>query len=120
MNRCKGYISATKKCRKRINSNDFYCCKEHEPINSDMVEDGCFMCCEKINTTNDILFFKCKHIVHIVCYNKWMDFSTYEIPICMYCRGEINTGQSLASNKSKVRMAHGYSEKYDNILSALK
>ena len=64
-----------------------FCCTKHEPINCELIENGCFICMEKIEKSTEksteILYFKCHHAVHKPCYIDWLEFSTYEEPICM-------------------------------------
>ena len=44
------------------------------------------MCMEKINKSNEMLYLKCHHAFHRACYVEWLQFSTYEEPICIICR----------------------------------
>jgi len=85
MNRCIS-INNNKQCRAKTRDNNLFCCKKHEPINRELIENGCFMCMEKIEKSTEILYFKCHHAVHKPCYIDWLEFSTYEEPICMICR----------------------------------
>lgn len=48
------------------------------------------MCMENIKSSYDIVYFRCKHAFHKDCYFEWLNVSTYENPICMVCRNEIN------------------------------
>lgn len=84
--RCIALTKNNKKCRAKIKNNDIFCCKNHYPINKELIEDGCFICNEKINSSNELLYFKCKHAFHKPCYIEWLKFSTYESPICIICR----------------------------------
>ena len=90
INRCTGYNKNHKKCRTITKNNALFCCPSHEPLNRDLIEDGCFMCMENIKSSNDIIYFRCKHAFHKDCYFNWLNVSTYENPICMLCRGEIS------------------------------
>ena len=54
MNRCLGYTKNSKKCRAKT-VNKLFCCSNHEPINNDILERGCFICMEKIEKTNKIV-----------------------------------------------------------------
>ena len=53
VNRCIAYTNKNKKCRCKIPSNQLFCSEEHYPINKELVNEGCFMCCEKINSTKE-------------------------------------------------------------------
>lgn len=88
VNRCHGYTCTNKKCRAKTKDNELFCCKSHEPINNDIIEK-CFMCMDKINDTNEIIYFPCKHAFHKPCYEDWLNFSTYENNICIICRNEV-------------------------------
>ncbi len=90
VNRCIGYNKNNKKCRAITKDNALFCSPCHEPLNRELIENGCFMCMEHIKLSNDIIYFKCKHAFHKDCYFEWLNVSTYENPICMLCRGEIN------------------------------
>jgi hypothetical protein len=85
MNRCPAINKNNKWCR-NICENRLFCCKSHEPINKELIEEGCFICSEKIIQTNEILYFKCKHAFHKDCYYEWMKYSTYNNMICLICR----------------------------------
>ena len=114
INRCLGYTKSNKKCRAKINKDAFFCCSSHEPYNIDVFEKGCFMCMEKIYcNSNDIIFFKCKHVIHRKCYDEWITFSKKnESPICIICRKEVystkdkkddnNNNNNIIKNKKKV------------------
>ena len=82
MNRCIS-INNNKQCRAKTRDNNLFCCTKHEPINRELIENGCFMCMEKIEKSTEILYFKCHHAVHKPYYIDWLEFSTYEEPICM-------------------------------------
>lgn len=84
-NRCI-YIKNNKQCRAKTKNNNLFCCKGHEPINKELLHNGCFICMEKIEKSSELLYFKCHHAVHKPCYIDWLEFSTYEEPICMICR----------------------------------
>jgi hypothetical protein len=95
VNRCHGYTKNNKKCRAKTSNNKLFCCTAHEPINNDIILDGCFICSENIETTNEIIYFNCKHAFHKPCYMDWIMFSTYETPICMICRNEVKVNYSV-------------------------
>jgi hypothetical protein len=84
--RCIAINKNNKKCRVKTNNNSFFCCKSHEPINKELLEDGCFLCMEKIEKVNDLIYFNCKHIIHKTCYKEWLKYSTYDENICLLCR----------------------------------
>ena len=86
MNRCVSITKNNTQCRAKLNGNYLFCCTDHEPINKDFVDKGCFMCMEKVTKTNEVLFFKCKHAFHKECYFEWLKYSTYDEPICLICR----------------------------------
>ena len=89
VNSCIAYTNKNKKCRCKIPSNQLFCSEEHYPINKELVNEGCFMCCEKINSTKELYYFRCKHAFHKECYDEWSKVSTYNENICMLCRGEV-------------------------------
>jgi hypothetical protein len=86
MNRCISITKNNTRCRAKTKNNLLFCCDEHKPINKEIIENGCFMCMEKIEKSNEILFLKCKHAFHKPCYVEWLKFSTYDSPICIICR----------------------------------
>jgi hypothetical protein len=88
-NRCVAFNINNKKCRAKLTENKLFCCKNHEPINNEIIE-SCFLCMDKIEKTKDILFLRCKHAFHKPCYEEWMKYSTYDNPICIICRNENN------------------------------
>ncbi len=100
VNRCIGITKNGKKCRTRLRKNQYlFCCENHKPLNSEIIEDGCFCCMEKIINHKDGIFFKCKHLVHKSCFVEWSkNNSTYETPICLICRNEVYN-----HNKSKEK-----------------
>lgn len=89
MNRCIAYNKNNKKCRAKLTNGNFFCCEAHYPINIELIDDGCFICTEKIESIEDMYYFKCKHIMHKKCYNEWLEYSNYDNLICMLCRGEV-------------------------------
>lgn len=89
MDRCIAFNKNNKRCRAKLNDKHFFCCESHKPINYDLINDGCFICCEKITDVKDLYYFKCKHIMHKKCYDEWQQYSSYTTPICMICRGEV-------------------------------
>ena len=88
MSRCQAFNKNNRKCRTLLNSNLLFCCSAHEPINKEIME-SCFMCMEKIECGNEIIYFRCKHAFHKQCYKEWLSESTYDTPICMICRNEV-------------------------------
>jgi hypothetical protein len=100
MNRCIAINKNNKKCRAKLKTNSFFCCLSHEPINKELLEDGCFCCSEKIKSPNELLYFHCKHIFHKICYKEWLQYSTYVDSICLVCR---NTIVKKESQKKKER-----------------
>jgi hypothetical protein len=102
MNRCIAYNKNNNKCRAKTKNNMLFCCKDHEPLNNDLIENGCFICCEKINNSNEIIYFKCKHAFHKPCYIEWLSsYSTYEKSICIICRNEVLDNNLKEKNKKK-------------------
>ena len=59
MPRCIGLNKNNKKCRRNIADGKFFCCESHKPLNYDLIENGCFICTEKITSSNEIYYFKC-------------------------------------------------------------
>ena len=118
-NRCNGYTKTGKKCRTLIKEiGKFYCCKNHEPINVEILSSGCFICCENIENTRELIYFKCKHVVHRTCYDSWLEYSNYDNPICIICRKEINicnTLEDTKKNKKKVIVKKDYINNIDFI-----
>ena len=86
MSRCQSLTKNNKRCRAIIKNNQLFCCKNHEPINNEIIINGCCMCMEKISSSKDIIYLNCKHAFHKPCYNEWLTFSTYEGAICIICR----------------------------------
>jgi hypothetical protein len=93
IDRCIAITNNNKKCRAKVNNfkNNcrFFCCESHLPINKEIIENGCFMCMEKIEELSDMIYFKCKHLFHKPCYLEWLRYSTYENPICLICRTDV-------------------------------
>ncbi len=100
-NRCIGLTKTNKKCRAIIKNNEIFCCKEHYPFNTDLIEDFCFICQEKVEKSNDILFLKCRHAFHKPCFIEWLQYSTYENPICLFCRSVVFKNQR-EEKKNKI------------------
>jgi hypothetical protein len=106
-NRCIAITKNNKKCRAKVNnlkSNyKFFCCESHLPLNKEIIENGCFMCMEKIENLSDIIYFECKHLFHKPCYLEWLTYSTYDKPICLICRNDviINKDENLILQKYK-------------------
>ena len=88
--RCIAYNNKNRRCRAKIRNNEMFCCDSHKPLNIELI-DGCFICNEKIEDAYDLYYFKCKHILHKSCYNKWLNHenNTYRTSICMICRTEV-------------------------------
>ena len=97
VNRCHGYTKNNRKCRAKTPDNKLFCCTAHEPINNDIILDGCFLCSENIETTNEIIYFRCKHAFHKPCYMEWSGYSTYDTPICIICRNEVKINYNISS-----------------------
>ncbi len=119
VNRCIGVTKNGKKCRTRLKPSQYlFCCEEHKPLNSEIIEDGCFCCMEKIINHKDGIFFKCKHLVHKSCFLDWSkNNSTYETPICLICRAEVYN-QSKEKKKSLPYEENGVNSMYiQNILN---
>ena len=93
VNRCIANTKNNKKCRAKVNNlknnYKFFCCESHLPINKEIIENGCFICMEKIENLTEIIYFKCKHLFHKPCYLEWLTYSTYESPICLICRDNV-------------------------------
>lgn len=87
--RCIAINKNNKKCRTKIQDNQFFCCENHYPINKDIILNECFICNEKITNSKEILYLKCKHAFHKPCYVEWLEYSTYNNPICLICRTDI-------------------------------
>ena len=113
INRCNGYTKTGKKCRSKLTEKgQFYCCKNHEPLNMDIFSSGCFMCCENVESTKELIYFKCKHIVHRKCYDDWTRYSNYSNLICMICRKEVHNNNIIDSKKNKNKVV--IKEDYNN------
>lgn len=120
MNRCIAYNKNNNKCRAKTKNNMLFCCKNHEPLNNDLIENGCFICSEKIENSNEIIYFKCKHAFHKQCYIEWLSFSTYERSICMICRNEVLDTNLKEKNKKiykKIDIGNSNIETINNIFS---
>ena len=102
VNRCIAINKNNKKCRAKTKHNDLFCCTSHYPINKELITDGCFICNEKINNSNEILYFTCKHAFHRPCYNEWLEYSTYNNPICLLCRKDIIIKKNNSIKKVKL------------------
>ena len=99
MNRCPAFNKNNKRCRALTKDNKIFCCKLHEPLNNNIIDDGCFICMEKILISKEIIYFKCKHAFHKGCYSEWLNFSTYETSICILCRRNVNVLQQGKKKK---------------------
>jgi hypothetical protein len=116
MNRCCAYNKNLKKCRAKTPENNLFCCKSHEPINNEILRDGCFMCSEKIINSSEIIYFKCRHAFHKICYEEWLKYSTYSEKICIICRNTINYTKKQDDTKKFLKynsMNKNMSEKID-------
>jgi len=102
MNRCPAFNKNNKKCRSLTKNNNLFCCKDHEPINNNIINDGCFICMDKIVNSNDIIYFKCKHAFHKGCYIEWLKFSTYDEPICILCRNNVSILNVKKKSKKNI------------------
>jgi hypothetical protein len=87
--RCIAINKNNKKCRTKVKDGQFFCCDNHYPINKEIITNNCFICSEKITKSNDILYLKCKHAFHKPCFVEWLEYSTYDNPICLICRNVI-------------------------------
>jgi hypothetical protein len=114
MNRCIAININNKKCRAK--TDKLFCCEDHKPINKELINNGCFMCMEKINKTNEIIFFKCKHAFHKICYMEWLKYSSYETPICIICRKEVMIGNKY-TNQNKKLMTNDHMELIFSLLN---
>jgi hypothetical protein len=101
-NRCIAINKNNKKCRVKTKNNELFCCESHYPINKELTTEGCFICNEQINKSNDILYFNCKHAFHKQCYKEWLQYSTYEKPICLLCRKDIFQHTVNKTEKKKL------------------
>jgi len=119
MNRCIGFTKNNHKCRNKTKNNDLFCCEKHKPLNNEIFENGCFICMEKVNDKNEIIYFKCKHVVHKPCYNEWLEFSTYDTPICIICRSNTFKKEKEKKFKKSLKVITDTSKIYQitNILS---
>ncbi len=91
MNRCIAYTKNKKKCRGKCAPNEFFCSEVHKPLNYDTITECCPFCIEPIENTKSLYYFKCKHVVHKKCYDKWLSYSKYNSPVCMFCRQNTTT-----------------------------
>jgi hypothetical protein len=105
-NRCIAINKNDKKCRAKLKENQLFCCISHYPINEDLITDGCFICNERINNPNEILYFTCKHAFHRPCYNEWLQYSTYDTKICLLCRKDIVTNKKAEPKFTKLNKIH--------------
>jgi len=100
MSRCQAYNKNDNKCRAPLKNNVLFCCQAHEPINKEIIE-SCFLCMEKIENGNEIIYFRCKHAFHKPCYQEWLLESTYETPICLICRNVVLNNNNIEEEKQK-------------------
>jgi hypothetical protein len=121
-NRCIGVTKNNKKCRAKIrdsNNYRFFCCNSHLPINKEIIENGCFLCMEKIKDEKELLFFNCKHLFHQPCYLEWLKYSTYENPICLICRKDIEMNDKNTIKKTYKKINNNDYFKIINIQNIL-
>ena len=109
MNRCIAFNKNNKRCRAKC-GNKLFCCPEHEPINKDIITDGCFVCSEKIENTKELIYFECKHCFHKSCFIDFLKYSTYKNPVCLICRNEVLQNKSKNINKKKIKVDKDYSD----------
>lgn len=113
INRCIAITKNYKKCRAITKNNNLFCCDNHLPINKEIINDGCFICMEKITKSNELIYFNCKHVFHKPCYNEWLLYSTYETSICLICRND-------SSNYRKCNKDIKHRKKIQNINPLIK
>ena len=118
MNRCNSITKNNTRCRAKTKDNLLFCCDDHKPLNKEIIENGCFMCMEKIEKSNEIIFFKCKHAFHKPCYIEWLKFSTYDTPICIICRNITFNKPPQKIEKPKKYIIN--MERIENILNILE
>lgn len=118
MNRCVAITKNNTKCRAKTKDNRLFCCERHEPINNEIIENGCFLCMDKIEKSNDIIYFHCKHAFHKPCYLEWLNYSTYEEPICIICRTPINKKNEIINIKIIKKICN--MQHFDNISNLLQ
>ena len=101
MSRCIAYNKNNKKCRAKLENGKIFCCDKHYPINKEIINEGCFICSEKINNTNELIYLKCHHAFHKECYNEWLKYSTYETSVCIICLKEAFKPQLIKKKRKK-------------------
>ena len=89
MNRCIAFTKNKKKCRGKCPPGEFFCSESHRPLNYNTITECCPLCVDTIETPKELYYFHCKHVVHKKCYNNWMPYSTYENPVCIFCRQNV-------------------------------
>lgn len=117
MNRCPSINKNNRRCRSKLKNDSLFCCSKHEPINNEIIKDGCFLCMEKIENPNDILFFKCKHAFHKPCYIDWLNYSTYSDKICMICRNNIYSEKNIKIEFNNKKIDNTQLINLNNIIS---
>lgn len=117
--RCIAFNKNGKLCRAKTKNGKLFCCESHNPINAEIMEE-CFMCTEKITSGKELIYLKCKHAFHRECYTEWLQFSTYENPICMICRFEIDIKEKpVKLNRTKVIYQNINDQRLKNINNLL-
>lgn len=99
INRCIAINKNNKKCRAKTKDNTLFCCQSHQPYNNDLLESCCFICQEEVKNPNEILYLKCRHAFHKPCYIEWLEYSTYDEPICLLCRTVVFKNQREEKKK---------------------
>lgn len=122
MNRCIGYTKTNKKCRNLLKNPKYihFCCDDHLPYNLDILQEGCLLCMETDIKREELKMLKCKHLVHISCFEEWKKHSTYDEDICIICRRELivkkdkelekEKGYFLSAKKVKIPLEKGESD----------
>ena len=101
-NRCIAFNKYNKRCRAKTKNNEIFCCESHYPINKELIGNGCFMCYDKVRHSGELFYFSCKHAFHKKCYLEWLEFSTYDKPICLICRE--NVFEHNLKQQKKIRL----------------
>ena len=122
MNRCKGLNSNNNKiCRKIIDNDKIFCCKDHTPINEDVLETPCIICSEYFNA-NELKILKCNHAFHKKCINEYFDsiinefniiINNNKILICPLCNTNI---KEIKKKTFKNKFNFEYNSDFNHIL----